>query len=256
MTVLGYVFGLGLFFMGMQEGGTTKLFLNGHALILVLGGTVAAAMISNSFKTTVLALKAIRIIFFPKRLLPAEATIQIMVDLAEKARREGVAALPEEAKRYNDPFLQNGIQLVADGLPSHTVEEVMAEDVHHIRNRHRAISDFYRVAGVYGPMFGLLGTLIGIVQVLSHLSDPSRVGPAMAVAITTAFYGIFLANFICLPIANKLKIRSEEELALKELIMLGVIAIESGDLPMLVRKKISTYLSYSAKGGKNTKGRP
>ncbi len=248
MSLFGYVFGVGIFLLGMHQGGTTSLFLNEHAVVLVLGGTFAAVMISSSFEQTVVAFKSLKILFYPKKYMPAQEIIDVMVGLAEKARRDGVGSLPEEAKKYNEPFLSNSVQLVADGLPSATVQEIIEMEINNTRDRHKENSNFYRVAGIYGPMFGLLGTLIGIVQVLRNIGgDPTTVGPAMAVAITTAFYGIFLANFVCMPIANKLKLRSDEELALKELTIVGLIAIESGDLPLVVRRKMETFLSYSQK---------
>jgi chemotaxis protein MotA len=151
--------------------------------------------------------------------------------------------------------MQDCVQMLVDGLNKATIEERCQRDILATRYRHDQISGVFRSAGTFAPIFGLLGTLIGVVAVLKNISTPSVIGQKMAVAMTASFYGIFAANFVFLPIANKLTFYSDEELLVRELIAQGILALHEGEAPWLVSKKLEAYLSFELRksGAKNYK---
>jgi len=244
MTILGLVLGIGSTYYVMAEGKIAYLLLNSNAAILVIGGTLGATLITFPWKVLRQAPRAVWLIFFPPRKdLPSE-TIKMIVRLAEKAKTKGISTLLGEVKDKSNHFMIDGIQMLVDDLDPEVIRENMEKDITFIRRRHQQISGIFRTMGTYAPIFGLLGTLIGVVQVLRNLTDPQSMGASMAIAITTTFYGIFLTNFLFLPIAGKLTVHSDDELLVKEVVIEGLLAIQQGDIPIIVTKKLETFLSY------------
>lgn len=172
----------------------------------------------------------------------AEKVINSVVSFSEKARVNGILALENDAETSPDPFLKMGLELVVDGTDPALVREILETEVIAIRERHRIGKGVFESMAIYSPAFGMVGTLIGLVQMLLNLKDPSKIGPGLAVAIITTFYGVFYAYMICYPIARKLEVRSRQEVMLKQLIIEGLIAIQAGNNPRLIAKRLKAFL--------------
>lgn len=170
-------------------------------------------------------------------------TINTIVRFADKARREGLLALDEDADALDDLFLQKGIRLVVDGTTPELVRNILETELAFIAQRHKMGQSVFETMGAFAPAFGMLGTLIGLIQMLVNLDSPDAIGPGMATALVTTFYGSVLANLVCLPIANKLKTRSTEEIYVKEAIIEGVLSIQAGDNPRIVEEKLKSFLA-------------
>lgn len=243
MTIIGLILGAGAVYFVMAHGGIVHLLFNLDALILVFGGTLSCTLIAYPWNVIKHAPKALKLILFPpKNLLPEEA-IKIVVGLAEKARRNGIESLQNDIHTLDDKFLINSVQMLIDGIEPDIVQDNLEKEIVCIRQRHQKVGSIFRTMGTFAPIFGLLGTLIGVIQVLRNITDPQSMGASMAIAITTTFYGIFGTNFLFLPAAVKLNEYSEEEILTKELIVEGVISIQQGNLPLIVSKKLESFLS-------------
>lgn len=244
MTILGLGLGIFAVYYCMEVGGIANLILNLPALILVGGGTIASTFITYPWSVLRRVPAAMLFVLFPQRRPPQQWWINVMVGLAETAKRSGVDALQGELPRFKDHFLINGLQMVIDGLDPELVRENLGKEIMFIRRRHQQIQSVFRSMGAYAPIFGLLGTLIGVVGVLKNLTSPEAIGNSMAIAVVTTFYGIFGTNFIFLPIANKLSAYTEQELLIKEVMIEGILSIQSGDIPLIVSRKLQAFLAY------------
>jgi chemotaxis protein MotA len=184
------------------------------------------------------ALKA----FFNKSLPPAEL-IEKIVGFAETARREGILALEQAAREIEDPFMGTGIQLAVDGTEPELIQTILETELAFIEERHKQGANIFVFMGSAGPAFGMIGTLVGLVNMLQNLDDPASIGPGMATALITTFYGAVMANLIFIPFAGKLSIRSAEEILSKRMIMEGIMSIQSGDNPRIVEQKLNTFIA-------------
>jgi len=171
------------------------------------------------------------------------------VDLSGKARKGGILALESSIKEVGDQYFAKGLQLVVDGIEINSVRNVLEKDIEYSSDRHRLGAEVFVTIGTFAPALGMIGTLIGLVQMLQNLEDPSQIGPSMAVALLTTFYGTLVANLIFLPIAGKLKTRSKEEMLVKELIMEGVISIASGENPRIMEQKLQSFIPPKSRKG-------
>lgn len=171
--------------------------------------------------------------------------IDQLSEFAEKARREGILALEREMKSITDGFLLKAVQLAVDGNEVQTIEAVMGNDIDALEERHKTNRAFIESAGFYAPAFGMLGTLIGLIQMLKALNDPANIGAGMAVALITTFYGSLLANAVYIPVAKKLEKLTKDEVQLRNMILTGVMAIQSGDNPRVLRDKLEAFLPPS-----------
>jgi len=169
-------------------------------------------------------------------------TIAMMVKLSEKTRREGLLSIEPELEQMEDPFIKQSLQLVVDGIESETIKDFMDTEIENMQARHGKGQAIFKSFGALFPAWGMIGTLIGLINLLKALDDPSAIGPAMAVALITTFYGSVLANFVCIPIANKLKIKSDDEIHLKEMIAEAVISIQAGENPKMLEQKLRIFL--------------
>ncbi|MGQ9473673.1 MAG: motility protein A, partial [Candidatus Caldatribacteriaceae bacterium] len=176
-----------------------------------------------------------------QKLPSPQEIVGALVSLAEKARKEGLLALEEEAERVQDPFFQRGIQLVVDGTDPQLLKSILETELLFLQERHKEGRGIFEAMASFAPAFGLIGTLIGLVTMLVNLDDPKKVGPGMAVAMLTTLYGAIIANAFCLPVANKLKLRSGEEVLLKEVIIEGILSIQAGDNPRIVEEKLKSF---------------
>lgn len=241
-TLIGGVTAFGLVFGSIAMGGGMA-FLDLPSAMIVIGGTTGAIMLATSldkFKSIgTVASKA-----FKQPVYDLNKTGASMVEYAQIARREGILGL-EKAISGADPFLANGLQMSIDGYPPDSIEEILLTNLDYLKKRHKDGSDLLMIGGTFAPALGLIGTLIGLVQMLQNMSDPSTIGPAMAIALLTTFYGAILANLLFTPMATKLKMRSDEEVKSLELMLYGVLCIANGDSPRLVEKKVNAILDPS-----------
>jgi len=241
-TVIGILSGLGLISLAIVQGGGASTFINIPSLMITVGGMLAATLINYPLPQVVGVMKVVQKAFFHKKASPEEV-INHLVRFAEKARRDGVLALEQESQNVDDSFLQKGIQLAVDGTSPDLVREIMDTDLAFVEERHSTGQALFRSMGEYAPAFGMIGTLIGLIQMLRSLDDPSGIGVGMATALVTTFYGAFTANLICLPIAGKLKSRSEGEMLYKRITVEGVLSIQAGENPRIVEEKLKAFLS-------------
>ncbi len=240
-TILGIITGVFLLGWAMAEGGDWQIFWNPASLAITLGGTFAAILISYPMHRLLSMMKVLKNAFFKRKKDPAEV-INMMVGFAEKARKEGLLALEEEANEVDDDFTKQGIQLVVDGTDPELVKGILDTELTYLEERHRAGAGIFQTMGNLAPSFGMIGTLIGLIKMLQHLDDPDAIGPGLAVALLTTFYGALIANLIFLPIAGKLRYYSSEEILEKEIIMEGVLSIQAGDNPRVVQEKLKAFL--------------
>jgi chemotaxis protein MotA len=239
-TLLGIAACFGLIVTAMFLGGSLGAFIDIPSVCIVIGGTVAVTFVMYPMSTVFRAFRVMMKAFFAKPAKPLELVATI-VELAELARRESLVAL--ERADVDDPFLKKGILMVADGTEEHLVRSVMETEINFMKQRHRQGQGIFKSMGAMSPAFGMIGTLVGLVNMLQNLDDPSSIGPAMAIALLTTFYGAVLANVVFLPIATKLGERSAEDTLYREIIVEGVISILNGDNPRIVSDKLEAYLA-------------
>lgn len=241
-TLIGLLAGLGVMIGAILVGPSAGMFLNPPSLIIVFGGTFAAVMMKFSMGQFFSAIKIALQTFFNK-VSDSEQLIEELEEMASVARKDGLLAL--EGREINDPFLQKGISMMVDGHSPEMINNVLKKDVDQMAKRHQIGSDIMRGFGDFGPAMGMIGTLIGLVQMLANMEDPKSIGPAMAVALLTTLYGAMIANLVALPLADKLELRSEEEKRVKSLVLDGLSSIQAGHNPRVIQELLSTYLPPS-----------
>jgi len=249
MTIFGAVTGIGVVLYILSVGNMTRFLLNPEAVILIYGGTLGSVLISYPWSALRHVPNALKMMLFPPRRPSPQLLIKTFVDLAEKARREGNESLASAVPTVPHPFMADGLQMLLDGLDVDVMRDRFERDILATRHRHMQVSAIFRSAGSYAPIFGLLGTLIGVVQVLRNITNPTAMGASMAVAMTASFYGIFSANFMFLPIAAKLNFYSEEEMLNRELIAKGMLCLASGEVPWLISRKLEGYMAFHLRRG-------
>jgi chemotaxis protein MotA len=240
-TILGVISAFGLVLIAIFMGGGIQLFINIPALMIVVGGTLGATMINYPLKEVFGVFSVVKKALFTKN-IPVNELIKRFLGFAKKSRKEGILSLEGEIKDVTDEFLKNGVQLSIDGLEPQEIRDVLETEVDFIRSRHQLGAEIFTTMGSFSPALGMIGTLIGLVQMLQTLDDPSSIGPAMAVALLTTFYGSIMANIVCLPIAGKLRTRSKEEVLAKEMSIQGIISISNGDNPRILEQKLLAFI--------------
>lgn len=241
-TLIGLVAGIGTMIGAIVLGGSGSMFINAPSLVVVLGGTFAAVMMKFSMGQFVGAVKVAMKTFLHKE-EKVEQLIEDLESMANTARKEGLLAL--EGVEVNNTFLKKGIQMMVDGHSPEMVRSVLKKDMDNTIQRHDVGKKIFKGFGDYAPAMGMIGTLIGLVQMLANMSDPKSIGPAMAVALLTTLYGAMIANLVALPIADKLALRSEEERRMKSMILDGISGIQAGHNPRMIQEVLSTYLPQS-----------
>lgn len=241
-TLIGIVAGFVLVVVSIFIGGDIIAFIDIPSVLIVFGGMICATMISFPLSKFLELANILRKAFFHRD----ESLIQLidtLVGLAEKARREGILAIEKTISQLDDPFMMQGMQLAVDGSEPEIIRAIMENEMNNLENRHKAGQALLHALGTYAPAFGMIGTLIGLINMLRALEDPTQIGAGMATALITTFYGSFLSNLIFLPLEGKLKQRSGYELQKREMILEGILSIQSGDNPRVVRGKLTTFLA-------------
>ena len=240
-TLLGFLLGFGLVLGSIVLGNGLGFFIDVTSMMIVFGGTIGAALIAFPMPDVIALLSALNKAFFFSGESLAEL-VPRMVEFARVARRDGVLALENVAGETSDPFMHQGIQLVVDGTEPELTRQILETEMEKVEQRHRVGAAILEAMGNFAPAMGMIGTLIGLIFMLQSLDDPSTIGPKMSIALVTTFYGALLANLLFLPLAEKLKKRSAEELLYKEMTLAGILSIQSGDVPRIVEQKLNTFL--------------
>ena len=241
-TIIGIISAFTLVISAIMFGGSLSMFINIPSIMIVVGGTIGAAMINYPLPDIIKVTRVLKNAFFLKA-FTAKELITNFVSLAGTARREGILALESALNDINDDFMKKGLQLSVDGLEPVSIKDILDTEIGNIQERHKLGAEIFTTLGTFAPAMGMIGTLIGLVQMLQTMDDPSTIGPAMAVALLTTFYGSIMANIVCLPIAGKLRNKSAEEVMMKGLMSEGIMSIAKGDNPRLLEQKLNAFLS-------------
>lgn len=245
LTPLGIIFGLGMISFGIISSAGLFGFLSFvdvPSFIIVLGGVIAGILINFNVNQVKLMGKVIKESFM-KNHYDLPELISLFEHLSERARREGLLSLENELDEVEDPFIKKGILLAIDGIEPEVIQDIMSAEIVAMEDRHIKGRNILEKAGEYAPAWGMVGTLIGLVLMLNDLNDPTTLGPQMAVALITTFYGVVLANLVFLPMAGKLASKTDEEVFMKQIIIEGVIGVQSGQNPRILKEKLSAFLS-------------
>ena len=241
-TVIGIALALFAILVSMiMEGGKPMALIEPGPLLLVFGGTFGVAMAGGLLKDATGMAKMIKSAMLSKK-RDANDSIAQLVSFAEKARREGLLALEEAAKGVDDPFMRKGLELAVDGTDPEELGEILENEIHSMKARHKVGIKFLESMGGFSPTLGIIGTVLGLVHVLENLDDPSELGPLIAAAFIATLWGVLAANVFWLPMSNKLKRVSEFEVHHRELILEGILAIQAGANPRVIEQKLLTYI--------------
>lgn len=257
-TIIGLVFSFALMIFGiivdMKEGvkilpGNLGSFFDIQSIFITFGGAFMTMLTqSQSIKAFVSDLKSFGLVL---KVMPSKEaeTIQNIIDLSNVARKEGLLALEEAAGEIQDEFLKKGILLIVDGTDPELVRSILETELICIEDRHKGTIGFWEGLAANGPAWGMIGTLIGLINMLKSLDDPSTVGPSMAVALITTFYGSVLANWIANPVASKLKTSNAVEIRMKEVMVEGLLSIQAGENPRVIEEKLKSFMAPSDRAG-------
>lgn len=251
-SIIGLVLSFALMIYGMcnSEFGASALpwFIDPASVFITFGGTFGAVLASNTMQGFIGGLKSILLVIKTPN-LDTIGTIKQIIDLSNIARKEGLLALEESANNLEEPFMKKGIMLIVDGTDPELVRGILEAELVNTDARHQQMIGFWKQVGAMGPAWGMIGTLIGLVLMLKNLSDPDTIGPNMATALITTFYGSVLANWISAPVSNKLSVFNDAEIQLKEIMIEGLLSIQAGENPRVIEEKLKSFLAPSAREG-------
>ncbi|WP_027719439.1 flagellar motor protein [Desulfovirgula thermocuniculi] len=242
LAIFGFFIGVISLVLGFTlEGGEVGALIQLTAALIVFGGTIGATIFSFPFQDLKQLPKLLRVGLF--RTIPEpQETIELIVSLANEARREGLLYLENRLAEIDDPFLRKGVQLVVDGTDPELVKSILEAEIYAIEERHQVGKSIFEAAGGYAPTMGIIGTVMGLVHVLSSIDTPEKLGPAIAMAFIATLYGVSSANLFWLPIASKLSNLSKKELVLRQLMLEGIVSLQAGYNPILIRERLTAFL--------------
>ncbi len=249
-SVVGLILALGLIITAIliAPGSSLSAFIDYPSLMVVVGGAIAAAMISFPLKNFLNVGMVAKKVFLNK-IDNIPDLIETIVSLAETARRDGLLALETKIQEIENPFIVLGIQMAVDGTRPEVIEDIMRTELDAVATRHRDGKGVVDQMGRFAPAFGMIGTLMGLIIMLGNMSDPSSIGAGMAVALITTLYGAIVSNVFFLPFAEKLGFISKQELLAREIIVRGIMAIQSGDNPRVIEQKLLTFVPPKLRRG-------
>jgi chemotaxis protein MotA len=257
-SILGLILCLCVVIYGIlvgQDGFSVLLnFYDPPSIFITLGGAFCCVLImAPSLKGFLQSIKSFGLIL---RVIPSneEETIRTIIELSNVARKEGLLALEEAANGIDDEFLKKGVLLIVDGTDPELVRSILETELNCVEDRHSGVVGFWDSLAAMGPAWGMIGTLIGLINMLKKMDDPSSIGPNMAVALVTTFYGAVLANWICIPIATKLKSNNAQEIRIKEVMVEGLLSIQAGENPRVIEEKLKSFLSPSRRAAMKEEG--
>ena len=226
----------------MMEGGKMGQVTQLTAAMIVVGGTAGAVMVQFPLNIFLAALKGVMGVFLHKG-ADEEKLLQQIVEFANKARKSGIVSLDSDLAKVDDPFLKQGLMLAVDGTESSEVRKIMQLEIDNKSETEEKIPQVFEAAGGFAPTVGIIGAVLGLIQVMQHLDNIDEVGKGIAVAFVATIYGVALSNLFCLPAAGKLKIRHKEHVMMREMMLEGVISILEGLNPRMIETKLRTFLS-------------
>jgi chemotaxis protein MotA len=246
-TVIGFVLGIGAIVGGqVLEGGTIHSIIQLTAAVIVFGGTFGAVFISFPFHEVVGAFQGIKKIIKEPPQDPYKIIRQI-TNYTNKARKEGILSLEKEIKNVEDSFLKKSLTMAVDGVEPNMIREVMEKELEYIDEHGKGSSKVFRSAGGYAPTIGILGAVLGLIQVMENLNDPTKLGAGIATAFVATVYGVGSANLLFIPISSKLELRHRHEMIVKEMILEGIVSVSMGENPRLIEEKLVSFLSEKQK---------
>ncbi|RDU22427.1 motility protein A [Anaerosacchariphilus polymeriproducens] len=250
-SLLGIILGVVMIVFGIVFDKNTGVefsklfsFIDIPSVIITIGGSLTSTLSSSTLPNFLNGLKSIKLAFQGVK-GDANETISNVIELSTIARKEGLLALEEAATNLEDEFLKKGIMLVVDGTDPELVRGIMETELVCVSERHGKVLDFWNKLSEMGPAWGMIGTLIGLINMLKGLDDPSTIGPSMSVALLTTLYGSLIANWLCGPVSAKLKANSATEIMLKEVTVEGLLSIQAGENPRVIEEKLKSFLAPS-----------
>ncbi len=244
-SVLGLLLCFGMCAFGIiNSAGIANINRYGDAAsaIITFGGAFFAIMASTTMSNYIGGFKSFMLVFKAPA-IDVQGMIQQIINLSNVARKEGLLSLEEAAGELEDDFMKKGILLIVDGTDPDLVRGILETELVSLEDRHKSKISFWEDLGAMGPAWGMIGTLIGLVNMLYEMDDPSKLGPNMAVALITTLYGSLLANWICTPVASKLKVNNASEVMLKEIMIEGLLSIQAGENPRVIEEKLKSFLA-------------
>ena len=241
-SLVGFIVAGGLVLGSIAMGSAPmSAFIDVPSIMIVIGGSIAAAMMSVPLKTMLRAPFVLKKAFLNKQANVGELIDQI-VSLAETARRDGLLALEGRVEEINNPFIKLGVQMAVDGTRPEVMEDILRTEITAISTRHKENKVVLDQLGRFAPAYGMIGTLMGLIMMLSNMSDPSSIGAGMAVALITTLYGAIISNVFFIPFADKLSFISKQEQVSLDVVLRGIMAIQSGENPRVIQQKLMTFL--------------
>ncbi len=251
-SIVGCLMGVVMFVYGVASGDEGFAAMGNmydfSSVLITIGGSLAGTLASHKMSDFIAGLKGFALIFKDEKADVSEV-IKNIIDLSNIARKEGLLALEEAANGIEDEFLKKGVMLVVDGTDPELVRGILETDLDCIEARHKTVIGFWQKWGELGPAWGMIGTLIGLINMLKTLSDVSTVGPNMSVALVTTLYGSLIANWLCAPTAAKLSVDNDTEIMLKEVTVEGLLSIQAGENPRVIEEKLKSFLSPKMREG-------
>ena len=244
--VLCFIFVFISISIGDQGVAAVLNFLDAPSAMITFGGAFMCIMASYQMQDFIAGLKSIALVFKVPQINTPDV-IRKIIELSNVARKEGLLSLEEASSEIEDSFLRKGILLIVDGTDPELVRAIMDTELTSVDGRHRKKIAFWEDLGAMGPAWGMIGTLIGLINMLQQMDDPSSIGPSMAIALITTLYGSLLANWICAPVATKLKGNNNEEMVVKEIMIEGLLSIQAGENPRVIEEKLKSFLNPAQK---------
>ena len=242
-SIIGIVLGLVMLVFGILSNGASIMdYIDVPSALITFGGAFASVLTSHTMQDFISGIKGISLAFKVPVINTSEM-IKNIIDLSNVARKEGLLSLEEAASDLDEPFLKKGILLVVDGTDPDLVRAILETELISIEARHKKVINFWDTLAALGPAWGMIGTLVGLVNMLNNMDDPSSIGPAMAVALITTLYGSLLANWLATPVANKLRVNNEAEMMQKEVMIEGLLSIQAGENPRVIEEKLKSFLA-------------
>jgi len=227
---------------GAGVSGLINNFVDMQSVLITFGGAFCAVLAANTLKNFIGGLKSFTLVLKKSSVDIAEVITKI-IDLSNVARKEGLLSLEEAAGELDDEFMKKGILLIVDGTDPELVRAIMETEIMSLEGRHKQNIKFWEDVASMGPAWGMIGTLVGLVNMLQNMDDPSRIGPDMSVALLTTLYGSLLANWLCTPVANKLKVNNDSEIMVKEIMIEGLLSIQAGENPRVIEEKLKSFMA-------------
>ena len=251
-TLLGIASGVIILFVSIVMNTGASLFISPSSMLVTLGGTIAATLINFAISDVISVLQLVKVAFTNRTYNHTKIVEQIM-RLTDITRRKGMVGMLSEVEMLDDAFLRKGMELVSEGASDDEIRYILETEIAFTMERHKKGRELLTAMGTYAPGFGMIGTIIGLVQMLLNLDDPSKIGKPMALALVTTFYGAILANLLFFPLAGKLKNRSADEVVFKELILEGIVLINSGGSPRQVGERLKMLLPAKMRSNIDTR---